>query len=731
MIRFALLLLLLPATAAAAPTVTVCKGALVASVPGGCASVPSAGCCDPLGRNLWCQGNDLYCVDCADGFASCGWNPLGLYDCGQAAGSVDPSGNASPSCDACPAGCDGAPCSAQCKGLCGACGGGQTCLDDGTCYAPQCGGKSCGKDAKGFSCGTCGKGEVCVEELGACQAPPLGCGPRAKPGCEGCSCEGCVCDKYPTCCTDSWDLFCATACEQECDKDCSPCPAEPTCGAVECGAFCGIDCGGCGAGQVCLYGQCCTQQCSGKECGQDGCGGTCGSCAPFDPCVQGTCEACVPACDGKECGDDGCGGICGACGAGDTCIGGQCLGCIPKCDDKQCGDDGCGGECGPCLAGQVCNGGACTGCGVLGWVGCCDGDVTRWCQSGEPQARTCEGGCGWDGEQGWYDCGFTGADPSGLHGRACQSCVPACQGRACGDDGCGGTCGACAAGLTCDGGQCAAAGCGDVPAAGCCGGGAVEYCDGGNLGGYSCATTCGWDPAGRGGAGWYDCGFTGADPSGASPRVCPGCVASCDGRECGDDGCGGSCGACGAGESCAAGVCEPCASSCAGKECGGDGCGGSCGTCGAGQSCASGVCEGCAPSCAGKECGDDGCGGSCGACGAGESCTGGACTGCAPSCEGRACGDDGCGGTCGACEAGESCDGGACVCAGCDGGAGTADAAADTATNPGDIQPTPAPTDDGCGAAPGGASAPGLLLILMALGCLLTLMRRRRAADRS
>lgn len=44
-----------------------------------------------------------------------------------------------------------------------------------------------------------------------------------------------------------------------------------------------------------------------------------------DPCGQDAC--CVPDCTGKECGDDGCGGICGTCEVNCTCESGQCLGC--------------------------------------------------------------------------------------------------------------------------------------------------------------------------------------------------------------------------------------------------------------------------------------------------------------------------------------------------------------------------------------------------------------------
>jgi RHS repeat-associated protein len=40
----------------------------------------------------------------------------------------------------------------------------------------------------------------------------------------------------------------------------------------------------------------------------------------------GICNACVPRCDGRSCGDNGCGGVCGTCPAGDSCVNGDCLG---------------------------------------------------------------------------------------------------------------------------------------------------------------------------------------------------------------------------------------------------------------------------------------------------------------------------------------------------------------------------------------------------------------------
>lgn len=144
----------------------------------------------------------------------------------------------------------------------------------------------------------------------------------------------------------------------------------------------------------------------------------------------------------------------------------------------------------------------------------------------------------------------------------------------------------------------------------------------------------------------------------------------------------------------------PCVPDCNGKVCGGDGCGGSCGTCqfvaGKPFCSATGQCvaNNCVPDCTDSECGDDGCGGSCGTCPAGKGCTlhycqaltagescegycGGfapsgcscepgcegiqccpdaqAACGCKPQCDGKGCGPDGCGGSCGSCEAGTVC----------------------------------------------------------------------------
>jgi hypothetical protein len=232
-------------------------------------------------------------------------------------------------------------------------------------------------------------------------------------------------------------------------------------------------------------------------------------------------------------------------------------------------------------------------------------------------------------------------------------CVPVCFERACGPDGCGGSCGECGAGDACHdaSGTCHPSSCQGFVPTGCCASGAVFWCEAGQVRSLHCGEepSCGWSPVGQS----YDCGTTGAsDPDGVYARVCPGCEPDCAGRACGSDGCGGSCGECGDGEVCdeSDGTCaaDPCQGigyegCCAGEvltwceegelltvECAeSPACGWSdevgyydCGTSGDPEP--SGAlplqCGECTASCDGKACGSDGCGGSCGECGEGQTC---------------------------------------------------------------------------------------------------------------
>ncbi len=65
-------------------------------------------------------------------------------------------------------------------------------------------------------------------------------------------------------------------------------------------------------------------------------------------------------CLGRACGDDGFGGSCGSCVKGTRCsVDGQCVGCVAQCNGHVCGDDGCGGSCGACQSGTSCSLGEC------------------------------------------------------------------------------------------------------------------------------------------------------------------------------------------------------------------------------------------------------------------------------------------------------------------------------------------------------------------------------------
>ncbi len=212
----------------------------------------------------------------------------------------------------------------------------------------------------------------------------------------------------------------------------------------------------------------CVPSCSGKSCGDDGCGGSCGLCVWPETCgASGQCE-CKPRCTGKHCGSDGCGGSCGSCGSGTTCnSSGLCVSsCTPSCSGKQCGSDGCGGSCGSCGSGATC------------------------------QSST---------------------------GLCVSSCTPSCSGKQCGSNGCGGSCGTCPSGSSCDAyGTCQTpvSGCGSVSYEGCCSGSTLKYCSSGQLVTQSCASnpSCGWSSSGA----VYDCGTVGgSDPSGLHPRTCP------------------------------------------------------------------------------------------------------------------------------------------------------------------------------------------------------------------
>jgi formylglycine-generating enzyme required for sulfatase activity len=169
--------------------------------------------------------------------------------------------------------------------------------------------------------------------------------------------------------------------------------------------------------RVCVDDVCvCQPDCTGKECGDDGCGGACGTCVGETTCHDGVCKPgpCTPDCTGSECGSDGCESTCGSCETDQYCDKGTCK---LKCGDGQC-DDGedkcncpgdCTGGCPGCCQGTVCktgtsnmecgkDGGECTACSV--GKTCQSQACTYHCgdglcaDAGGETCETCEDDCG-------------------------------------------------------------------------------------------------------------------------------------------------------------------------------------------------------------------------------------------------------------------------------------------------------------------------------------------------
>jgi len=106
--------------------------------------------------------------------------------------------------------------------------------------------------------------------------------------------------------------------------------------------------------RVCLV----APDCGERVCGDDGCGGSCGTCPGGFHCVEGACEAC--SCEGKSCGDDGCGVSCGSCDDGDPCTGDRCEDGACRFDPLPPGSPCDDGD--PCTTGDQCHpDGACRG----------------------------------------------------------------------------------------------------------------------------------------------------------------------------------------------------------------------------------------------------------------------------------------------------------------------------------------------------------------------------------
>ncbi|MFH1529484.1 MAG: thrombospondin type-1 domain-containing protein [Pseudomonadota bacterium] len=249
----------------------------------------------------------------------------------------------------------------------------------------------------------------------------------------------------------------------DCDDD-NPC-TEDSCGAgVGCVNDAVLNGTPCGANLICMEGICvpgCVPDCDGKECGDNGCNGSCGTCDDGSGCTQDLCldggVCSFPASnEGQACVQLG---VCdGACQGG-TCTETAvelCNGMDDDCDNQV--DEG-----DLCPAGWTCIGGECVqGCSAVngGWTEWACGDCSAACGGGQQICtRTCTnpipscGGAVCAGDDtlvlscnaqpccdpvngGWTDwsCGACSVACGGGTSSCTRSCTnpaPSCGGAAC------------------------------------------------------------------------------------------------------------------------------------------------------------------------------------------------------------------------------------------------------------------------------------------------------------
>jgi len=231
---------------------------------------------------------------------------------------------------------------------------------------------------------------------------------------------------------------------------------------------------------------------------------------------------CTPDCTGRECGSDGCGGSCGVCDAGESCLDGQCeaggtgddcgsyFECAAGCTQ---GDNACLNACADGLSPQG-------GADLEAFFGCLEAN----CEDCADDA--CYQNCAvYECSETYAQCFYGGGTT------ACDTfidCMDPCTTQACAD--------ACYAALSADGFM-------DLVAIDLCVQAACPICETAPDG-EECST----------------CNSTAITAGGACAdeySVCYGapCQPDCGTNECGDNGCGGSCGTCGEGEGCVDGQC--------------------------------------------------------------------------------------------------------------------------------------------------------------------------------
>ena len=191
-------------------------------------------------------------------------------------------------------------------------------------------------------------------------------------------------------------------------------------------------------------------------------------------------KQCASRCSTAQCGDDGCGGSCGSCQEGQICDLGECTSRPTLSVSITSGGSGSGSV-------RFSDGSSCSkscektfypgvevtltaepsaGSSFGGWSGGCSGNFLCTLIMSTSQRitarfdRACQSDCG-SRQCGVNSCGKScGTCPNGYSCNqlgACEkppACSPRCQGLTCGSDGCGGTCGTCSVGQECVAGNC-------------------------------------------------------------------------------------------------------------------------------------------------------------------------------------------------------------------------------------------------------------------------------------
>ena len=226
---------------------------------------------------------------------------------------------------------------AACKGIGASCSASARCCQRLTCDAV---GKRCLGLETARGCGSsdalCRTGFVCRANMCVIAPRTIGqtCqlrGAKNRRGADGLVCSDQTC----------LGLLTATGCDGDnalCDGD-LVCRIDTCLPIGELDDTCDED-GDCENGLVCTSGACapdCTPSCGDAVCGDDGCGGSCGTCDGSETCESGECR-----CDGV------------ACVQGATC-------CTDTCKDLTSDGDNCG-ACGTaCTDGQRCASSTCVG----------------------------------------------------------------------------------------------------------------------------------------------------------------------------------------------------------------------------------------------------------------------------------------------------------------------------------------------------------------------------------